>query len=78
LVSAFGAVPSQAENEPLTGANETLFGEVQLDKGLPATAADSNKLYDELDFQRACQAYVWALPIVSFAEWQHANSQIAH
>jgi hypothetical protein len=29
------------------------------------------KLYDERDFQRACQAYLWALPIVSFAEWQH-------
>jgi len=30
------------------------------------------KLYEERDFQRACQAYLWALPIVSFAEWQHA------
>src|SRR4030095_10738539 len=28
------------------------------------------KLYDERDFQRACQAYLWALPAVSFAAWQ--------
>jgi hypothetical protein len=28
------------------------------------------KLYDERGFQRACQLYLWALPIVSFAEWQ--------
>jgi hypothetical protein len=35
----------------------------------PETVA---KIYDERDFQRACQAYLWALPIVSFAEWQHA------
>jgi hypothetical protein len=28
------------------------------------------KLYDERDFQRACQAYLWALPIVAFAEFQ--------
>ena len=28
------------------------------------------KLYDERDFQRACQAYLWALPIVAFAQWQ--------
>ena len=28
------------------------------------------KLYDERDFQRACQAYIWSLPAVSFAAWQ--------
>src|SRR3984885_15101963 len=28
------------------------------------------KLYDERDFQRACQAYLWSLPAVSFAAWQ--------
>jgi len=28
------------------------------------------KLYDERDFQRACQAFLWALPAVSFAAWQ--------
>jgi hypothetical protein len=28
------------------------------------------KLYDERDFQRACQAYLWALPIVSCAQDQ--------
>jgi len=28
------------------------------------------KLYDERDFQRACQLYLWALPIVAFAEAQ--------
>jgi len=28
------------------------------------------RLYDERDFQRACQAYLWALPIVGMAQWQ--------
>jgi len=28
------------------------------------------KLYDERDFQRACQAYLWAIPAVSFTQWQ--------
>jgi hypothetical protein len=32
------------------------------------------KLFDELDFQRACQAYIWAIPIVSFAQWQYAHN----
>jgi hypothetical protein len=28
------------------------------------------KLFDEMDFQRACQAYIWAIPIVAFTQWQ--------
>jgi hypothetical protein len=27
-------------------------------------------LYDERDFQRACQVYLWSLPAVSFTAWQ--------
>src|ERR1700733_12406325 len=34
------------------------------------TEATIEKLYDERDFQRACQAYLWALPAVSFTAWQ--------
>jgi uncharacterized protein DUF1254 len=34
------------------------------------TDATVQKLYDERDFQRACQAYLWALPAVSFTAWQ--------
>ena len=34
------------------------------------------RLYDERDFQRACQAYLWALPAVSFAEWQAGQGSI--
>ena len=34
------------------------------------------KLYDERDFQRACQAYLWALPIVGVAEVQHAAQSV--
>src|SRR4030095_5663509 len=34
------------------------------------TDATVHKLYDERDFQRACQAYLWALPAVSFTAWQ--------
>src|SRR6201995_225953 len=28
-------------------------------------------LYDERDFQRACQAYLWSLPAVAFTSFQH-------
>ncbi len=52
--------------------------------GFP-TDATLEKLYDERDFQRACQAYLWSLPAVSFTAWQRGvtkglgarNGQIA-
>src|SRR6476646_7042860 len=34
------------------------------------TDATVEKLYAERDFQRACQAYLWSLPAVSFTAWQ--------
>jgi hypothetical protein len=39
------------------------------------TDATIDKLYDERDFQRACQAYLWALPAVSFKSWQRGVTQ---
>jgi hypothetical protein len=34
------------------------------------TDATVEALYDERDFQRACQAYLWSLPAVAFTSWQ--------
>lgn len=39
------------------------------------TDATVDKLFNELDFQRACQAYIWSTPIVSMAQWQHAHTE---
>jgi len=44
---------------------DTRIGEIQLEKGVP-TEESAQKLFDTLDFQRACQAYLWALPAVGF------------
>ncbi|MFM0698232.1 DUF1254 domain-containing protein [Paraburkholderia sediminicola] len=49
---------------------DTRIGKIELTEGVPANAAVFQKLFDESDFQRASQAYVWALPIVGFAQWQ--------
>ncbi|MCE2839582.1 MAG: DUF1254 domain-containing protein, partial [Cyanobium sp. 49614_E6] len=43
----------------------TRLGPLTLENGYP-TKATSAKLYDELDFQRATQAYIWALPAIGF------------
>ena len=38
------------------------------------TKKTTKKLFDEMDFQRACQAYIWAIPLVSFAQWQYSHN----
>ncbi|MCJ7537738.1 MAG: DUF1254 domain-containing protein [Anaerolineales bacterium] len=39
------------------------------------TGATVEKLFDEMDFQRACQVYIWSIPIVSFAQWQFSHNE---
>src|SRR3954471_8822189 len=31
---------------------------------------DVGLIFDELDHQLACQVYLWALPLVSYAQWK--------
>ena len=33
-------------------------------------------IFDELDYQLACQAYLWALPIVSYAQWKTQHYEV--
>ncbi|MFC7675713.1 DUF1254 domain-containing protein [Mycolicibacterium sp. GCM10028919] len=44
-------------------------GELPRREDLPA-------IFDELDYQMACQAYLWALPLVSFAHWQKVHVEV--
>lgn len=63
-----------------TGLSETVktrIGKLEFThdfaNGYP-TNATVDMLFDEMDFQRACQAYIWALPLVSMAQWQYAHT----
>jgi hypothetical protein len=44
-------------------------------RGIPLPLPTGALLYDEHDFQRACQAYLWALPIVSAGEMERVIMQ---
>ena len=46
---------------------ETHIGKLDFEHGVP-TPETVTKLYDEMDFQRACQLYLWALPAVNSAQ----------
>jgi hypothetical protein len=51
---------------------QTRIGAIELDTGQPATMQEAEHLFDASDFQRACQAYLWSLPLVGFAQWQRS------
>jgi hypothetical protein len=44
---------------------KTRIGDLKFEKGFP-TEETTKKLFDEMDYQRAVQAYLWAYPAVSF------------
>lgn len=54
---------------------DTRVGKLELQVGYPSKAT-AEKLYDEMDFQRATQAFIWALPAVGFhaLHLAHLNS----
>lgn len=58
---------------------QTRIGELkfshEFENGYP-TDETVEKLYDEIDFQRACQAYLWGLPLVSMHQWYNQQNTI--
>ena len=63
------------ESRALEGTVETRIGTLEFVKGYPSDAT-VEKLYNEIDFQRACQVYLWGLPMVEMAEWQKAQEDV--
>ena len=62
-LAASAAVVSVARADTVS----TRVGNLEFQGSYP-TDATIEKLYDERDFQRATQAYIWALPIVGMAQ----------
>lgn len=72
LISAVFAAGVQAETLD-TRVGKLEFTHAFID-GYP-TDATVEKLFDEMDFQRAVQAYIWSIPVVSMAQWRHAHEK---
>src|SRR6516225_4483421 len=68
--SLSGAVPALAQE-----AMDTRIGKLTFESGYPSKET-VQKLYDEMDFQRACQAYIWGIPAVGLIEWQAAQRDV--
>jgi len=54
---------------------QTRIGELRFEHGSP-TQETVRKLYDEMDFQRASQAYLWGIPAVGLNEWRRAHYDV--
>ena len=59
------APASAAAVSTTSGDVQTRIGVMNFERGYP-TAETARKLFDELDYQRAVQAYLWGYPAVSF------------
>src|SRR5262245_24900029 len=60
LLCALALTPTVTQAEDI----ETRLGTLSFENGFPSKDT-ATRLYDEMDFQRATQAYLWAFPAVS-------------
>jgi hypothetical protein len=74
LVGALALATTGARAEDIKTRIGTLSFTHDFANGYP-TRETVEKLYDERDFQRACQVYLWSLPMVSFGEVEHVLLQ---
>jgi len=70
MSAASAAIPALAQE-----TKDTRIGTLTFESGYPSKET-VQKLYDEMDFQRASQAYLWGLPAVGIAEWRLAHRDI--
>ena len=76
LSAAFAACLAGVFTLPVHGETlDTAIGPLEFQAGYP-TRETAEKLYDELDFQRAVQAYLWALPMASYGAMADAHKQL--
>ena len=66
---AFAATGAHAEDI------NTRLGKIEIESGYPSQES-LDKLTDEMDYQRACQAYIWGLPIVGLNEWKKTHDDV--
>ena len=76
-VEAFRGYGQTSPRSVRTRIGDLEFTEGGFAGGYP-TLETVDRLYEEMDFQRATQAYLWALPLVSYAEWLRAHEELFH
>lgn len=70
IALSFGAQAKEMD-EMYPNKVKTHIGTLKFDHGIP-TEETSKKLYYELDYHRAVQAYLWSLPIMGQTQWRQS------
>ena len=73
LLATLSSAHAQQTQTLQTRIGELTF-ENNFEQGIPVKST-AQHLFDTIDFQRACQAYIWGLPIVSMYEWMNTHDQ---
>ena len=74
MASTYSVASNQSEL-PLFGTIDTRVGQLEFRGGYPSKET-IDELYDEMDFQRAVQGYLWAIPLIGFAQWQEEHENV--
>ena len=61
----------QGQEDAFPNEVDTHIGKLTFDLGVP-TEETSKKLYYEMDYHRAVQAYLWGLPLVGQTQWRQS------
>jgi hypothetical protein len=69
MATVTSTTPSSSQHLPTNGIVESRLGKIELKNGYP-TEATAKQIYDNIDLQRACQGYLWALPLMAMEQWQ--------
>jgi hypothetical protein len=72
VVLALCATTMSAGAQTLT--SDTRIGKLRFENGFPSKET-AQKVFDEMDYQRAVQAFLWAYPVVSFESIRIANKR---
>jgi hypothetical protein len=67
--------PMHRVDSPVLETTNTRIGRLVFERGYPSQATVKT-LFDQMDFQRATQAYLWSLPLMGFARWQQQHEQV--
>jgi len=74
LACVLAFTTARAQQLPTSGIVKSRLGDIELKNGYP-TEATVKKIYDDIDFQRACQGYLWALPLMAMEQWQREQRE---
>ena len=73
-LALIGAVATASAQQTTPDSVQTRSGTLNFERGYP-TEETVRKVFDEIDYQRAVQAYLWAYPVVSFESIRLATKQ---